>query len=309
MEKIGLSLVVPIFNELECLPELLDRSQKALSLTNCNWEILLVNDGSADECSEMLRKYAVADSRIKVVNLSRNFGHQAAITAGLLSASNGAVVIMDGDLQDPPELIPAFVAELERGVDVVIGTRASRKETLLRGWGFKAFHFLIKYIADYNIDNNSGVFGLMSQRAVAAFKRFGETNRFFPGLRNYIGFRTSYVSYERDARYSGEPKQSFTKLLRYGLDAIFSFSYKPLRLTLLLGIIVFFPASGYALLLFVQRILGIDVVRGFTTTAVAILVLGSIQLISIGIIGEYLGRVYDEVKKRPMYIIKDTLNL
>lgn len=303
-----LSIIVPVYDETECLHELIKRTGAALSSTGLSWELVLVNDGSGLDCSSLLSKFASDDPRVKIVVLSRNFGHQAAITAGLNYVKSDATIVMDADLEDPPELIPQFVKEWESGADVVIGRRTSRQDRGVRGFLFKLFHALIKHIADSDVGAESGVFGLMTDRAVRVMLTFGETNRFFPGLRSYLGFTTKIICYDRQTRYSGKPKQSISRLLKYAMDAVFGFSYKPLRLTLILGLIVFFPACGYAALLFVQRLLNIDVVKGFTTTAVAVLVLGSVQLISVGIIGEYIGRIYDEVKRRPMYIVKDLIN-
>jgi polyisoprenyl-phosphate glycosyltransferase len=308
-ENINISLVVPIFNEVECLPELMTRSVNSLSSTNLIWEIILVNDGSNRNCSDLLASYAKDDKRIKIINFARNFGHQAALTAGLQIAKGESVVLMDGDLQDPPEIILELVETWKKGYDIVIAVRKSRQETFFRGLCFKLFHKIFNYLTDFKMLANVGIFGLMSRRAAQELLCFNEANRFLPGLRNYIGLETAFVNYDRMDRLAGKPKQSIAKLLKYGFDAVFSFSYKPLRVTLFLGLIVFFLACGYALILFVQRLLNIDVVRGFTTTAVAILVLGGIQLISIGILGEYIGRIYDEVKKRPMFIIKDTINV
>jgi polyisoprenyl-phosphate glycosyltransferase len=303
------SVVVPVFNEAECLDELLRRSAAALEAAGRDWELLLINDGSGPEYSAALAAHAAADRRVKVVNLSRNFGHQAALTAGLHLARGQAVVLMDGDLQDPPEVMTAMIAAWERGADVVIGERDSRRETGLRGLGFRLFHRLINSLIDFRIQANSGIFCLLARRPLEELLRFNESNRFLPGLRSYLGFRTEVVHYDRPERAAGESKQSLARLAKYGLDAVFSFSYKPLRLTLTLGVFILFAACGYAAVLVAQRLLNIHVVPGFTTNAVATLVLGSVQLISIGIMGEYVGRIYDEVKRRPMYIIRDAINL
>lgn len=308
-KNISVSVVIPIFNEIECLPELVQRTVSALTSAQSSWEIVFVNDGSGQECSDALAQYAKQNENIKLVNLSRNFGHQAAITAGLNTAKGEAVVLMDGDLQDPPEVITEMVSAWRNGSDIIVAERSSRKETLFRGMCFRLFHSIINQLIDFRIQANAGVFGLMSRRAVNELLRFNESNRFIPGLRSYVGFKTAHVNYDRQERLAGQPKQTFIRLLKYGLDAVFSFSYKPLRITLFLGLIVFFLGCGYALILFIQRLLNIDVVKGFTTTAVATLVLGSIQLISIGIMGEYIGRIYDEVKRRPMFIVKDTINV
>lgn len=308
-ENINISLVVPIFNEMECLPELMERSVDALNSTRLTWEFILVNDGSSQDCSELLASYAMKDKKIKIINFTRNFGHQAALTAGLQTAKGESVILMDGDLQDPPEIIPEMVATWRKGNDIVIALRKSRQEKFIRGLCFKVFHKIINFLTDYKIQANAGIFGLISKRAAQELLRFNEANRFIPGLRSYIGFETAFVNYDRSCRLAGKPKQTFVKLLKYGLDAVFSFSYKPLRITFFLGLMMFFLSSGYAFIILIKRLLNIDVVKGFTTTAIAIMILGGIQLISIGILGEYMGRIYDEVKKRPIFIIKDTINI
>lgn len=308
-QNVNISLVIPIFDEMECLDELMTRSIDALTATKSNWEIVLVNDGSSQECADMLIAFARKDRRIKIINFTRNFGHQAALTAGLQKALGESIVFMDGDLQDPPEMIPEMVAQWRKGYDIVIAIRDSRHENIVRGFCFKVFYKIINFLTDFKIQINTGIFGLISKRAAQELLRFNEANRFIPGLRTYIGFETAYVHYDRSYRAAGKPKQTFTKLLKYGLDAVFSFSYRPLRITLFLGLIMFFLSSGYASVILVKRLLDIDVVKGFTTTAIAVMILGGIQLISIGILGEYMGRIYDEVKKRPMFIIKDTINM
>ena len=308
-ENISISLVVPIFNETECLPELIDRSVDALTSTKLTWEFILVNDGSSQDCSDLLAAYAMKDEKIKIINFTRNFGHQAALTAGLQKARGESVILMDGDLQDPPEIILEMVETWKKGYDIVVALRKSRQEKFIRGLCFMVFHKTINFLTDFKIQANTGIFGLMSKRAAQELLRFNEANRFIPGLRSYIGFKTAFVNYDRLDRLAGKPKQTLTKLLKYGWDAVFSFSYKPLRITFFLGLIMFFLSSGYAFILLIKRLFNIDVVKGFTTTAISIMILGGIQLISIGILGEYMGRIYDEVKKRPMFIIKDTINI
>jgi dolichol-phosphate mannosyltransferase len=287
----------------------MERSVDALNSTRLTWEFILVNDGSNQDCSELLATYSMKDKKIKIINFTRNFGHQAALTAGLQTAKGESIILMDGDLQDPPEIIPEMVETWRKGYDIVIALRRSRQEKFIRSFCFKVFHTIINFLTDFKIQANAGIFGLISKRAAQELLRFNEANRFIPGLRSYIGFETAFVNYDRLERLAGKPKQTFVKLIKYGLDAVFSFSYKPLRITFLLGLIMFFLSSGYAFIIFIKRLLNIDVVKGFTTIAIAIMILGGIQLISIGILGEYMGRIYDEVKKRPMFIIKDTINI
>jgi len=302
-----LSIVIPIFNEEGLLKELKRRLDAVLEKLNCDYEVIFVNDGSVDSSLETLKGLVRDDRHVVVVSFSRNFGHQQATTAGIAEARGDALVIMDGDLEDPPELIPEMLERWQQGYQVVVAQRRSRQETLLKRILFNAFHRLYYFLSDIPIPLNSGVFSLLDRVAYRRLQAFSESNRFIPGLRSWIGFRSTTVSYDRQARYSGDPKQTFGRLVKYALDAIFSFSYKPLRLSLLAGLFLFFVSSTYALILVVLRILHINVVSGFTTVSVAILFFGGAILVSNGIIGEYLGRIYDEVKRRPFYIVEEVL--
>ena len=248
------------------------------------------------------------DERFCRVNLSRNFGFQPAILAGLSNADADAAIILDGDLQDPPELIGELVESWRQGNDVVIAKRRSRKEKGLRLLAFNAFHKIFRHLSDFPIPQNTGTFGLMSRPALDQFVALGEQHRFLPGLRAWVGFKQDFVLYDRDDRAAGEPKQGFFKLLRYAFDAIFSFSYKPLHVMTLSGI--FISSLGFLLALYfmIKRIVGYEqAFTGFTTLITVMLFLGGIQLIGIGLLGEYIGRIYDEVKRRPVFIVKDTL--
>ena len=303
-----ISVVMPIYNEEALLEELFRRVTHVFDTVeqefsaNCEW--VLVNDGSRDRSLEMLSEFAERDPRLVVLDLSRNFGHQPAIQAGLEHATGDAIIIMDGDLQDPPELIPELIRSWQRGSKVVVAQRRSRAEHGIKGMMFGAFHTMLAKVSDLKMETGSGVFGLLDRRAANNLMELRERNRFLPGLRTWVGYEQAKVFYDREERAAGEPKQSFTRLLRYGFDAIFSFSLKPLRAIWTLGFIVSIFSFCYALFLILMRILHVNVVAGFTTPTVAILLLGGIQLISIGILGEYLGRIYDEVKQRPHYVIQ-----
>jgi dolichol-phosphate mannosyltransferase len=304
-----ISVVVPIYNEEQLIEQLYAELKAATDPIGEDWEFVFVNDGSRDSSLEMLLKLQRIDPRVVVVELSRNWGHQPAITAGLSVAKGQAVVLMDGDLQDPPAVISDMVAAWKGGAEIVIASRRSRQEGGLRGRMFPLFYRLLGRLSDYPIPLNAGIFGLLARRALDAINQLPETNRYFPGLRAWVGFRTAEVFYDRQKRAAGEPKQSFTKLLRYGLDAIFSFSYKPLRLCLFIGVTVALFGMTYGFLLVLCRLnnkgmFGLEVVNGYTSTIVSILFLGGVQLIGIGILGEYLGRVYDEVKRRPLFLIR-----
>jgi dolichol-phosphate mannosyltransferase len=307
-----LSIVMPIYNEIELLPELFARMRSLFDQLESRYalaaEWVLVNDGSRDGSMEYMRERAGEDPRVVVIDLSRNFGHQPAIQAGLEYAHGDAVVVMDGDLQDPPEVILDLVAAWREGKRVVIASRRSRAEGGLKGVLFKGFHSLLGRVSDTPIAVNAGVFGLLDRRAVNELLRLKERNRFLPGLRSWIGYEQATVLYDREARAAGEPKQTFGRLIRYAFDAIFSFSHKPLRAIWTMGFIVSFICITYALFLIALRIFNVNVVPGFTTPTVAILFLGGVQLIAIGILGEYLGRIYDEVKQRPQYVIHEIVH-
>jgi glycosyltransferase involved in cell wall biosynthesis len=300
------SVVIPIYDEEALLPALYARLTQALA-GEASYEIVFVNDGSHDRSLDLLRDLVARDPRLVTLNLARNFGHQAAVTAGLEAAAGDAVILMDGDLQDPPELLPELLQTWREGHQVVVARRRSRQDPGLRGLLFRLFHRIFGLISDFPIDTDAGIFGLLDRRAADEMIRLQERNRFLPGLRSWVGFRQTTVWYDRAARAAGEPKQTLGRLLRYGFDAVFSFSYKPLRLSWLFGFIVSAAAFAYAALLLLLRLLSVNVVSGFTTPTVAILFLSGVQLITIGILGEYLGRIYDEVKRRPHYIVAERI--
>lgn len=300
-----LSIVLPVWNEEDVLPELWRRLESVLDNLPLGLEaqVVFADDGSLDGTAGFLEDICQKDPRVVHVRLSRNYGHQACLMAGLSEADGDFVVMLDGDLEDPPELIPQFLAMALAGSDVVIGARIERKDRWWRKLLFSAFHQLLRLLSDFPIQQNTGTACLLSKRAVHNLLAMEERNRFLPGLRSWIGFKTSMVAYSREGRYAGTPKQDFGRLLRYAMDAIFSFSYKPLRLSLYLGCTTWMISMLYAFTLVVQRLLNFNVVKGFTTTTVLVLFFGGTILISVGILGEYLGRIYDEVKRRPMYIV------
>jgi glycosyltransferase involved in cell wall biosynthesis len=308
-----ISVVVPIYNE-ELLIERLHREiVDALSSLTHDWQVVYVNDAGKDRSLEMLLEIRQRDPRVTVVELSRNWGHQAAIAAGLSVATGDAVVLMDGDLQDPPSVIPALVKSWEAGSQVVVAQRRSRCENGVRCLLFPAFYKVLGFLSDFPIPLNAGIFGLLDRKAVDAINQLSECNRYLPGLRAWVGYRTSVVYYDRAPRAAGETKQSFWKLLKYALDAIFSFSYKPLRLSLVTGGCVAMFALLYGMALVACRILGLGmfgrpVVDGYTSVIVSVLFLGGVQLMGVGILGEYIGRIYDEVKRRPLFIIQQVHN-
>ena len=301
-----LSIVIPIFNERASLPELYRRVRAVLDgMPAIEHRVIYVNDGSTDGSLEVMLDQQREDPRFTVIDLSRNFGQQAAIAAGLAAADGDAAVVMDGDLQDPPELIAEMVECWRGGAEVVRAERRSREERGVRRWSFDRFYDVLGWVADFPIPAHVGVFGLLDRKALDELIRLPERNRFLPGLRAWIGFQQRTVYYDRRERASGVPKQSFSRLLRYGLDGVFSFSYKPLRLMVAAGILISSMGFVLASAFVIKRLSGVETAQtGFTTLVTLVLFLGGVQLVAIGLLGEYLGRIYDEVKQRPLYIVK-----
>src|SRR5215471_94368 len=307
-----LSVVVPIYNEEENIVAFHSALESVLTqveeLTRENWEVVYVNDGSRDTSLSLLLEIHGRDPRVVVVEFSRNFGHQAALTAGLRVARGDAIILMDGDFQDPPEVLPGLVAAWKSGGKVVIAERASRAEKGLRGKLFPMFYRIMGWISDFPIPLNAGIFGLLDRQAVDAINHLREGNRYLPGMRSWVGFPTAVVSYDRADRAAGEAKQTLVRLIKYAMDAIFSFSYKPLRLGLALGSVLLLFALLMAALTIAAGILHLSSVAtslrtGYTVIFMALLVLGCVQLICTGLMGEYIGRIYDEVRRRPLYLI------
>lgn len=306
LDSVTLSLVIPVFNEDEALlDELARRLDAVIGALPCPVQIVLVDDGSDERTRAKLKALAAADPRVTLVRLARNFGHQPAVAAGLDHARGEVVVLLDGDLEDPPELIPELLARWQDGYEVVLARRRSRHLNPLRRVLFAGFYRLFELLADFPVPLQAGIYCLLGRRATRQLVGLREANRFLPGLRAWVGFPTTTVSYDREPRAGGRPKQSLLRLFRYASDAIFSFSYKPLRLSLAFGATVFALSSLYAFVLVVLRLLDVNVVSGFTTVAVAVFFFGGAILMSNGILGEYLGRIYDEVKRRPLYVVEE----
>jgi dolichol-phosphate mannosyltransferase len=304
-----ISVVVPIYNEQENLPELRRRVTAALESTGEAWEFILVNDGSRDASADMIRQYHAEDARIKLINLSRNFGHQPAVTAGIHHARGDCVILIDGDLQDPPEVIPEMVRKWKEGYQVVLGERHSRSDgSGARGIGFALFYPIFRRLSDLPTVPDAGIFGLMDRAVVREFNKLPERNRFIPGLRSWLGFKTTSVLYDRKDRAAGKPKQTLRRLIKYAMDGMISFSYKPLKAATYLGFVVSFVAFGLGVFYFISFFtMHKDAGEGFTTIILCVLFLGGVQLITIGILGEYIGRIYEEIKQRPLYVVSDTL--
>jgi glycosyltransferase involved in cell wall biosynthesis len=303
-----LSVVVPIYNEEENIAAFHAAVQTVMNPLGESWEIIFVNDGSRDSSLSLLLEIQKHDPHVSVVEFSRNFGHQAALTAGLQVACGDAVMLMDGDFQDPPEVLPRLVQAWKNGAKVVIAERSSRAEKGVRGKLFPLFYKTMGLISDFPIPLNAGIFGLLDRQAADAIINLQEGNRYLPGLRAWVGFPTAVVYYERAGRAAGEPKQTLIKLFKYAMDAIFSFSYKPLRLGMALGGLVMafsvlLSLVAFGNTVFHLKFFGVIPGAGHIGTLLAILFLGSIQLICTGLLGEYIGRVYDEVRRRPLYLI------
>jgi dolichol-phosphate mannosyltransferase len=307
--NVAISVVIPIYNEEEVIDALHAALREVMERIGEPWEVVYVNDGSADASLELLLKHQSQDPRVVIVDLSRNWGHQAALTAGLQAACGDAVVLMDGDFQDPPETIVKMVKAWREGAQVVVAQRRTRTETGFRTWAYPLFYKFLGYLSDYPIPLNAGIFGLLDRQVVDNINALSESNRYLPGLRAWVGFRTAVVYYDRADRAAGTPKQTFLKLLKYGLDAIFSFSYKPLRLSLVLGLVTAIMGMLYGAFLVITRLGGWQltgpVVWGYTSTIVTVLFMGGVQLICIGLLGEYVGRIYDEVKRRPLFLVRN----
>jgi polyisoprenyl-phosphate glycosyltransferase len=303
----SVAIVIPIFNEEAVLPELFQRLRAQIDRDAAQqWRVILVDDGSRDRSRELVQEQSERDARFELVELSRNFGFQSALSAGLARAAGAdAVITMDADLQDPPEVIPDLVRAWQEGAEIVRASRRSRAEKGIRRVGFDLFHAIYGKLIDYRVEPNTGTFGLLGHHALAAFNQLPERNRFFPGLRAWIGFTAVDVPYDRQERAAGKPQQTFRRLLRYALDGLFSFSHLPLRLLTYSGLAIATVGFAIGMFFIVRRLAGVEIAQtGFTTLVTLLLFIGGVQLIGIGVLGEYLGRVYDEVKQRPNYIVK-----
>ena len=308
---VTLSVVVPLYNEEGNVEPLVERVVSILEglPDRPSYEVILVNDGSADETAARIREELRRRAHLVFVDLSRNFGHQLAATAGLDVSRGEAVVLMDGDLQDPPELLPEFIDRWRAGFDVVYAVRRTRKgESAFKLATAGAFYRLIRRLTNVSIPLDTGDFRLMSRRVVEVLKRSRERHRFLRGMVSWAGFAQTAVEYDRDERRSGKSKYPLSKMLKFAIDGVTSFSDVPLRMASYLGFTVSTAAFLYAIVIIFFRLfhLGIpEYTRGWASTMVAILFLGGVQLIGIGILGEYIGRINDEVKARPLYLISD----
>lgn len=304
------SIVVPAYNEEEVIKESYLRLTKVMKLTNENYEIIFINDGSKDHTEYILKELCTIDAKVKLVNFSRNFGHQNAVTAGINYSSGDAIIIIDADLQDPPELIPEMIEKYKEGFDVVYGVREQRKgETAFKKATAAIFYrFLNKMTDTTAIPNDTGDFRLISRNICNSLKDIKESNRFLRGLTSWVGFNQIGIKYVRNQRFAGQTKYPLKKMIKFSLDAITSFSTKPLKISSYLGFIFSFAGFIYAIYAVIMNIFYNATLQGWTTLVVLICIIGGSNLIVLGIIGEYIARIYDETKKRPLYIVKETLN-
>lgn len=306
-EPVTLSVVVPLYNEEALAEELNLRLQKAASAITSDWEIIYINDGSRDSTPELMKQFAAKDARVRYISFSRNFGHQIAISAGIDHASGKALAIIDGDLQDPPELIPDLYQRYSEGFEVVYAKRAQRKgESWFKLFTAKMFYRLLRKMTSVDIPVDVGDFRIIDRKVIDQLKAMPERNKYIRGQIAWIGFKSSFVEYERDARKAGETNYPFKKMLQFAIDGITAFSDAPLKFVSRLGFFV----SGLAFLVILYALYSHFVlnktITGWTSMIISTMFIGGIQLISIGIIGEYISRINDNVRQRPLYIIGET---
>jgi len=309
MAQTDLSVIIPVYNSAEIFPELYKRLTKVLSKIGKPYEIIAVVDGCSDKSAEVIQMYCKSDADLKMIEFSRNFGHQAAITAGLQFSSGANVIVMDDDLEDEPEILPRFLEKASQGYDVVYGVRKKRKVSVLRRLSFHTFYRLLNFLSEINMPLDSGDFCLMKRPVVDALNAMPETNRYIRGLRSWLGFEQVGLEYERSNRSKGSSGYSLRKYIRLAMDAIFSFSYKPLKYVSYLGSAVAFISFVLGLRLIFLAVLDRSAeVPGWASLMVVSLFIGGVQLLSIGILGQFLARTYDESKNRPKFVIRRAIN-
>jgi polyisoprenyl-phosphate glycosyltransferase len=300
------SIVIPVLNEESVLRELLRRLRAVLDrVAGGPHEIIVIDDGSTDRTPEILREESQADDRVIGVVLSRNFGHQAALSAGLVQASGDAVICMDGDLQDPPESIPLFLEKYEEGYDVVYARRVQRKEVWWLRACYYIFYRIITALSGTQLPLDAGDFGLMSQRVVKQLREMPEYHRYLRGMRTWVGFRQTGIPIERAERHAGKPKYTTLKLLKLASDGIFSFSIVPLRFASIFGGVSILLSLAYAVFAFYAKVVLHQSPQGFTALIFVITFLAGVQLFSLGVIGEYVGRLFEASKTRPVYVVSE----
>lgn len=309
MQKL-ISVVVPMYFEEEVAQECYNRLKSVMLQNDINYEFVFVNDGSTDRTMEILSEIAANDYRTKIVNFARNFGHQVAVTAGIAAAKGDAIVIIDADLQDPPEVIPELIAKWEEGYEVVYAKRKQRKgETWFKLLTAKYFYKFLNYMSDIDIPKDTGDFRIIDRKVADVFNQMTERNRFIRGMMSWVGFRQTYVEYERDERFAGETKYPLKKMIKFASDGIIAFSTKPLRIVMSLGLLSVLISIIVLLYTITVKIIGNGTQTGWASIMVAITFFSGIQLLGLGIVGQYIARIYDGSKNRPIYIVKETINI
>ena len=301
------SIIIPLYNEEKTIPELFTRLAAVTDGMNDPWELILVDDGSTDGSFTAMCALHRNDPRIKVVRLSRNFGHQIAISAALDLAQGDAVILMDGDLQDPPELLPQLLKLWKDGYHVVYTVKTSRKENWLKRLAFKSFYRILSAMSSIKIPMDAGNFSLMDRRVVEVLRTMPERNRYISGLRAWAGFQQTAVYYDRGPRFAGKPQMSLGRLFHLALDGIFSFSNAPLRAAIYFGMAAAMVSFAGGLYVVYEKLFTNLAILGWASTIVSILFVGGMILMTLGVIGEYISRIYEEVKKRPLYVIRDKI--
>jgi glycosyltransferase involved in cell wall biosynthesis len=303
------SVIIPVYNEEAIIPELHRRMKHTIDNIGMEAEVIFVDDNSTDQTFSIIGSLHKTDQRFKIIRLARNFGHQVAITAGMEFAGGEAVILMDGDLQDPPELLPTLLAKWTEGYQVVYTIKKSRKENVLKRFAFASFYKLMHTFSSISIPMEAGNFSLMDRRVVDVIRSMPERNRYISGMRAWAGFRQTGVEFDREARFAGKPKMSIRKLIDLALDGLISFSNAPLRLAIYVGLAVAVISFIGGLYVIYEKLFTDKAIAGWASTIVAITFIGSMVLLTLGVIGEYIGRIYDEVKQRPIYIVKDKIGL
>lgn len=304
------SVVIPLYNEEEVVMECIKRVTGVLSKIDGDYEVIFVDDGSKDKTLEMVKSECEKNKRLKVLSFSRNFGHQIAITAGMDNAKGDAVIVMDADLQDPPETIVDLIAKFKEGFDVVYAVRAKRKgETFFKKFTARVFYRFLRYMCNIDIPVDTGDFRLISRKVCDVMKNLTERNRYVRGLVSWVGFKQAAVEYVREERFAGETKYPLRKMLKLSMDGITSFSTKPLTMSKNLGFLTAVAGFIYMIIVILQKFVFGKTVQGWASMVVLILLIGGIQLIMLGFIGEYIARIFDESKNRPLYIIEEKINI
>lgn len=299
------SVIIPIFNEEQTLPELQARLMTSTAGMGEPFEVILVDDGSIDSSYSLMTAMHSADPRFKVIRLSRNFGHQIAISAGLDAASGDAIILMDGDLQDPPELLPQMIKLWRAGFQVVYTVKRSRQENPMKRIAFKSFYRVLHALSAIRIPMDAGNFSLLDRRVADVLRAMPERNRYISGLRAWAGFQQTALYYDRESRFAGTPQMNLGRLIQLALDGIFSFSNVPLRLAVYLGLVTAALSFAGGFYVIYAKIFTDKAILGWTSTILSILFMGGMILVTLGVIGEYISRIYEEVKKRPLYVVRD----